>query len=325
LRWDKPGDIRRAGEILARGGLVAFPTETVYGLGASALNAEACRKIFAAKGRPADNPLIVHVAEPDETGLIAEPPGETAGRLIKAFWPGGITVLLNKKPVVPDEVTGGLSTVAVRCPENETARAVIRAAGFPVAAPSANVSGRPSPTRARHVLEDLGGVIDAVIDGGTCRFGVESTIVDQDGALLRPGAVPKEAVEAALGFALKAAGQSGRPKAPGMKYRHYAPRAPLTILSGDLESRVTALAEAAGKSGVLAVSANADAYRAAGAAVIDVGRRPEEYAGNLFAALRELDASGAAHIYADAIERNGVGEAVMNRLLKAASNNGGLT
>ncbi|MBQ5950890.1 MAG: threonylcarbamoyl-AMP synthase [Lachnospiraceae bacterium] len=236
--------IARAGEVLRRGGLVAFPTETVYGLGGNALDPEASRRIYAAKGRPSDNPLIVHIAEKEEICGVAREVPEAALRLMDAFWPGPMTLVLPKKDVIPRETTGGLDTVAVRLPSDEAARALIRAAGVPVAAPSANASGRPSPTRAEHVIEDLSGRIEMILDGGEVGIGIESTIIDLTGEepeILRPGRITREMIRQVCGSvavdpAVTAAPDPDvRPRAPGMKYRHYAPKAPLTVFAGEPE------------------------------------------------------------------------------------------
>ena len=233
--------VKAAADILRRGGLLAIPTETVYGLGADALNEDAVARIFEAKGRPQDNPLILHIPASDWLARCCMDVPEAAYRLAEAFWPGPLTMVLNKSPAVPLRVTGGLPTVGVRCPDHAVTRAVIEAAGVPVAAPSANLSGRPSCTTAAHVRADMDGRIDGVVDGGACAVGVESTIIDltvSPPRLLRPGGLPLEALEAVLGeVALDAAvtrplGDGERPRAPGMKYRHYAPRAPVTVVTG---------------------------------------------------------------------------------------------
>lgn len=239
-------DIARAGKILRGGGLVAFPTETVYGLGADGLDAEACAKIYEAKGRPSDNPLILHVADRAMVDEIAREIPDIAEKLLAAFCPGPITLIFERKDIVPDRITGGLSTVGVRMPENEVARAMIRAAGVPIAAPSANISGRPSPTTAASVYRDMQGRIPLILDGGPCRFGVESTIVDCTGpvaTILRPGAITREMLTEVLGgVKLDPAlvGAKVVPKAPGMKYKHYAPNAPMTLLEGGPEKMVPA-------------------------------------------------------------------------------------
>ena len=235
-------DIETAAAILREGGLVGIPTETVYGLGASGLNPDAVRRIFEAKGRPQDNPLILHI--PDETWLERYcrniPPA--AYTLAEKFWPGPLTMILRRRENVPNAVTAGLDTVGVRCPDHPVTLAIIRAAGVPVAAPSSNLSGRPSPTCAAHMAEDMDGRIDAIVDGGPCGVGVESTIVDltcNPPRLLRPGGVPMEELHSVLGgMAIDPAvthqlGEGEQPRAPGMKYRHYAPKAPVTVIKGD--------------------------------------------------------------------------------------------
>ena len=233
--------IRRAGRIIREGGLVAFPTETVYGLGGDALNPESSRKIYAAKGRPSDNPLIVHVCRwKDVAPIVRSVPGE-AEELARAFWPGPLTMILNKNDSVPPETTGGLDTVAIRFPDNRIAQALIDASGGYIAAPSANRSGRPSPTLARYCLEDLDGRVEMILDGGQVGIGIESTIVDlteKRPVILRPGYITREMLEAVLGevevdSALIDPDSGVAPKAPGMKYRHYAPRGELVIFEGE--------------------------------------------------------------------------------------------
>ena len=243
--------MERAGKILRGGGLVAFPTETVYGLGADALNEEAAGKIYKAKGRPSDNPLIVHIADPDALDGIVESVPEKAAALAAAFWPGPLTMIFHKKECVPYGTTGGLSTVAVRMPSDEIARELIRQGGGYVAAPSANVSGRPSPTTAQHVYEDMAGRIPMILDGGPVPIGLESTIVDLTGerpVILRPGYITLDMVRSVTGEAevdqgLIAEDSSVRPKAPGMKYRHYAPRADLQIVEGPMEQVISYINE----------------------------------------------------------------------------------
>ena len=234
--------IKKAGDILKSGGLVAFPTETVYGLGADALNEDAAKKIYAAKGRPSDNPLIVHIADMEALGKITETIPEKAIVVAKKYWPGPLTMIFQKTNAVPLGTTGGLDTVAVRMPEHLIAKEIIRAGGGYIAAPSANTSGRPSPTTAQHVEEDLTGKIDMIVDGGAVNIGVESTILDmtvEPPMILRPGAVTKEMLEELIGEVavdktLIEPDSKKVPKAPGMKYRHYAPKAELTVLEGDL-------------------------------------------------------------------------------------------
>lgn len=327
--------MERAGEILRRGGLVAFPTETVYGLGGDALNPESSRKIYAAKGRPSDNPLIVHIADTDALEKIAAEIPESARRLAEAFWPGPLTMILKKSDAVPRETTGGLDTVAVREPSHPTARELIRCAGGYVAAPSANTSGRPSPTQAKYVAEDLDGRIDMILDGGDVGIGLESTIVDltvEPPQILRPGYITAEMLERVLGAVdtditvLQSQIEAGQaPKAPGMKYRHYAPRGELVIIRGepgavvaDINRRSAADRAAGERVGVIATDETRTRYRAD--VVKDAGHRgdEEEIAHNLYTILREFDDEGVTRIYSESFPAEGLGQAIMNRLLKAA-------
>ena len=242
--YDK-GELNHAAQILRQGGLVAFPTETVYGLGGDGFNPQAAKKIYEAKGRPSDNPLILHISKREELDAIAARIPETAEKLMDAFWPGPMTLIFEKTKAVPYETTGGLDTVAVRMPSHEGARQLIESAGVPVAAPSANTSGRPSPTTAEHVKEDLWGRIDMIIDGGLVGIGVESTIIDvteETPTILRPGHITKNMIAKVIGTVQMDAGLSGldqsvKPKAPGMKYRHYAPKASMTVIQGKKGSR----------------------------------------------------------------------------------------
>lgn len=331
-RIDEDG-IRRAGEILRRGGLVAFPTETVYGLGANALDEEASAKIYAAKGRPSDNPLIVHIADWDDIYRIAAEVPREAKLLADVFWPGPLTMILKKSGEVPLATTGGLSTVAVRMPSHEAARALIRAGGGYVAAPSANTSGRPSPTKASHVMEDMDGAIDMIIDGGDVEIGLESTIVDlteKIPTILRPGYISREMLRQVLGEVELDRGllddDSGiRPKAPGMKYRHYAPRASLFIVEGEQEAvraKINALvSEAAAKgdrAGVIGTDESLAYYH--GGIVKSIGTREDELtiAQHLYGILREFDELNVQVIYTESFETPKIGQAIMNRLVKAA-------
>lgn len=327
--------IQEAGEVIRSGGLVAFPTETVYGLGGDALNAESSGKIYAAKGRPSDNPLIVHIAEKENLYQIAAEVPEAAEKLMDRFWPGPLTMIFKKKECVPDETTGGLPTVAVRMPSDPAARAFIRAAGGFVSAPSANISGRPSTTKAEHVIDDLLGRIDMILDGGSAVIGLESSIVDMSESrpvILRPGAVTKEMLEQVLGYVevdktIIESDSAVKPKAPGMKYRHYAPRADMIIVKGDrkkVEKKISGLvreAHAVGeKAGVLATDETAACYQAD--VVISLGQawREEEISGRLFDALRKFDETDVSRIYSESFSDSGIGAAIMNRLLKAAGN-----
>jgi len=319
-------EIDLAAELLRSGGLVALPTETVYGLGANGLNETAVAKIFAAKGRPNDNPLILHISDAEDmTRYCAEIP-DLVYKLADAFWPGALTLVLKRKPIVPDAVTAGLSTVAIRCPDHALTRAVIAAAGLPIAAPSANVSGRPSPTTAAHVLEDMDGKIDAVLDGGPCTIGVESTILDLTTTpphLLRPGGVSVEQIESVIGpidTHTRAVGAAETPVAPGMKYRHYAPKAPMTLLLGDPAKTAAYLAaETKPADGILCFN-EFTAQFAAPPNVIAMGRigHSEEQAHVIFDALRRFDALAVPHIYAQCPDETDLGLAVVNRLKKAA-------
>ncbi len=332
-RTPDPAIIAQAGQILKDGGLVAFPTETVYGLGGDALNPDSSRKIYAAKGRPSDNPLIVHIAEMEALKPICAQIPETMRRLAEAFWPGPLTMIVPKSDLVPKETTGGLDTVAIRMPDHETALALIRAAGGYIAAPSANASGRPSPTLASHVMEDLQGRIEMILDGGEVGIGVESTIVDLTGevpTILRPGYVTEEMLRRVLGEVqtdptLMQKVEGGRPKAPGMRYRHYAPKGTLSLVEGDaavVTERINALiAEAASegkKTGVLCTEETLAEYHAD--VVRSLGSRADmrSIALHLYRALREFDTEGVEMIYAESFSRDGFGQAVMNRLLKAA-------
>ena len=309
--------LQEAGDILKRGGLVAFPTETVYGLGADALNEEAAKKIYAAKGRPSDNPLIVHITNMAALGKIVSQIPDAARKVAEAYWPGPLTMIFEKTKIVPYGTTGGLETVAVRMPSHPAARAVIDAGGGYIAAPSANTSGRPSPTRAEHVAEDLAGRIEMIVDGGPVEIGVESTILDMTVTppmILRPGAVTREMLEELIGEVavdqtlLKADSRTA-PKAPGMKYRHYAPKANLVVVEGEVE-KVTAW--------IRETAATKESYPDGDVKV--AGTRADEatIASSLYGILREFDRDGVDEIYSEAFASGGIGAAVMNRLLKAA-------
>lgn len=325
--------IDQAGEILKEGGLVAFPTETVYGLGANALDEEAAKKTYAAKGRPSDNPLIVHIADMKDLKKIVKEIPESAEKLAERFWPGPLTMIFEKSEIVPHGTTGGLDTVAVRMPSDEIARELILAGGGYISAPSANTSGRPSTTTAQHVEEDLSGKIEMIVDGGPVDIGVESTIVDMTVVppmILRPGAVTKEMLEETIGEVsvdqtLLSADSKEPPKAPGMKYRHYAPKADLTVVEGDtkdviafINAKTKEAAENGRKSGVIATEETEGCYR--GADVKCAGTREDEMtiAAGLYRILREFDDDGVDVIYSEAFYSDGIGSAVMNRLLKAA-------
>ena len=325
--------IEEAGRIIRKGGLVAFPTETVYGLGGDALNPESSKKIYAAKGRPSDNPLIVHIADKRDLHRIVREVPEKAEKLMEAFWPGPLTMIFYKNELVPQATTGGLDTVAVRMPSDRIAAAFIRAAGGFVAAPSANVSGRPSTTTAAHVEEDLGGRIEMILDGGQAVIGLESTIVDmsvEPPVILRPGAVTEEMMEAVIGplevdKAIIAPDSGVKPKAPGMKYRHYAPRADLAVVEGSTEAVIAAInqlaeeAEAEGKRvGIIATDETKDRYPKGLVLSLGARKHEEEIAQHLFEVLRDFDETDVDCIYSEAFDEASIGPAIMNRLLKAA-------
>ena len=326
--------LREAADIIRRGGLVAFPTETVYGLGGNALDPLASERIYAAKGRPSDNPLIVHIADMAELPPLVREIPEMARRLMDAYWPGPMTLIFPKADIVPDATTGGLDTVAVRMPSHPVAAALIRETGLPIAAPSANASGRPSPTKASHVAEDLSGRIDMILDGGEVDIGLESTVIDVTGeepVILRPGYISLEAVRRAAGAGeddptiLKKPEGDLRPKAPGMKYRHYAPRARMQIFAGApgaVTERILSLMQAdlaeGRRVGVLCSEETAASYEGADVKILGSQGDEEAAAHNLFNALRECDEDGVDVIYAEAFEEGEIAEAVMNRMLKAA-------
>lgn len=321
-------DIEAAAAILRAGGLVGIPTETVYGLGANGLDPAAVRRIFEAKGRPQDNPLILHIPDPSWLERYCRDVPVAARRLAEQFWPGPLTMILPRRTLVPDEVTCGLETVGVRCPDHPVTLAIIRAAGVPVAAPSGNRSGRPSPTCARHMLEDMEGRIQAVVDGGPCGVGVESTIVDLTlpvPRLLRPGGLPLEALEAVLGHvdvdrAVTAPLSPGeKPRAPGMKYRHYAPRAPVTVVTGDGAATAAYIRRQAGaNTGVICFGEYRDRFP--GCTVRSIGPAGDrgEQARRVFDALRSFDGTSVTAIFAQCPGEEGLGLAVANRLKKAA-------
>jgi len=325
--------LQEAGEILRQGGLVAFPTETVYGLGGDALNPQSSRKIYAAKGRPSDNPLIIHIASMEALPLIVKEVNDKVRKVAESFWPGPLTIILPKSDAVPEETTGGLQTVAVRFPSHPVARRLIECAGGYVAAPSANVSGKPSPTLAKYVIEDMDGRIDMIIDGGEVGIGLESTIVDltvEPPQILRPGYITQEMLNEVLGavdvdktILDNSSGQA--PKAPGMKYRHYAPKGDLTIVTGDaadvvayINAQAAEFTAAGKKVGIIASEEMLQQYRAA--IVKNIGNRTDEtaIARNLYRILREFDEDGAEIIFSEAFDDGGMGQAIMNRLLKAA-------
>ena len=318
-----------AADIIKAGGLVAIPTETVYGLGANGLDEAAVAKIFEAKGRPQDNPLILHICGPEQIELFCRDIPESAYRLAEKFWPGPLTMVLPARECVPKRTTGGLDTVAVRCPDNDVTRQVIRLAGVPVAAPSANISGKPSTTTAQHVLHDHDGRIDAVVDGGPCRVGLESTIVDLTGdrpRLLRPGGVTPEELQEVLGDLVidKAVtaqiDKDAVVKAPGMKYKHYAPDCDVVIVSGSREKAAEYIrAHYEPGDRVLCFQEELELYAGCDHLAYGWEDAVETLSAGLFAALRELDETGVARVYARCPVGGGVAYAVQNRLKKAAA------
>ena len=323
-----PEHVAEAGAIIRSGGLVAFPTETVYGLGADAMNSAAVQKIFEAKGRPADNPLIVHISDKNQIPALAREINENARRLIETFMPGPFTIILKKQKNIPDAVTAGLDTVGIRFPAEPVAVRFIAAAGTPIAAPSANLSGSPSPTRAADVFSDMNGRIDAVIRGGNCEVGVESTIVDASGevpVLLRPGGVTIDQIREIVPGAeldkniLKTVGKDEKPRCPGMKYRHYAPKAQVIVVEGEQEAVQKKIRELLEENrdkitGVLTMYGNVYDRPV----MICGGSENREYAKNLFSALRDFDKLGVELVFAEFCEKDGYGLAVKNRLYKAA-------
>ena len=333
LSGEEERALRLAGETMKKGGLVAFPTETVYGLGGDALNPESSRKIYAAKGRPSDNPLIVHISRLEDIFRIVSDFPEAAGRAAQAFWPGPLTMILPKSDAVPKETTGGLDTVAVRFPSHPAAQKLIEFSGGYVAAPSANLSGRPSPTLAKYVAQDMDGRIDCIIDGGPVGIGLESTIVDMTvdpPQILRPGYVTAQELARVLGqvdmdvtILRDDSGQA--PKAPGMKYRHYAPKGDLVIVEGEpsavasyINEQTKNLSAEGLRTGVIATSERADSYRADVIKCVGSRTDEEQIAHNLFSALREFDDEGVDFMFSESFAQNGLGQAIMNRLLKAA-------
>ncbi len=325
--------LQQAGQVLKQGGLVAFPTETVYGLGGDALNPDSSRKIYAAKGRPSDNPLIVHIADMEALEPIVEQVTREAKLIAEAFWPGPLTMILPKSDKVPLETTGGLQTVAVRMPSHPVARELIRYGGGYVAAPSANTSGKPSPTVAKYVIEDMDGKIDVIIDGGEVGIGLESTIIDltvNPPQILRPGYVTQDMLEKVLGQVdidkTILENDSGlAPKAPGMKYRHYAPKGELTIVSGEPEQVLLYINEQTVKlqnqGYKVGVICSKDCFLGyCGDEVKCIGSREDEeaIARNLYRILREFDDEAVEFIFSESFDSVGMGQAIMNRLLKAA-------
>ena len=325
-----PNEIQKAAEIIKNGGLVGIPTETVYGLGADGLNPGAVSHIFLAKGRPQDNPLILHISEASWLGQYCQDIPEVAWQLAKRFWPGPLTMILRRKPIVPDVVTAGLETVGMRCPAHSMCRAIIEAAEVPIAAPSGNTSGSPSPTTARHMLDDMEGKIDAILDGGDCQVGVESTIIDLTCVpprLLRPGGIPLEQLrdvleEVEVDPAVTRPLEDGEhPRAPGMKYRHYPPKAPVTVVRGDPLRSAQYILDHAGNSyweGIICFDEFAHWFQDHPVERLGGSLDSFEHARRLFRALRAMDDSSVKHIWSQCPGTEGMGLAVVNRLSKAA-------
>ena len=318
-----------AGEIIRGGGLVVFPTETVYGLGANALDESAAEKIYAAKGRPQNNPLIVHIATPEDAEKYAYT-SEAYRRLAKAFMPGPLTVIMPKRDCIPLGVTGGLDTVGIRCPENKIARALIEASGVPIAAPSANISGKPSPTAAEHVRDDLENKVDMILDGGECSFGLESTIVKVESdrlILLRPGAITLDMLRALFDRVDVAEAvtdklpENARPLSPGMMYRHYAPSSPLFLVGGDEEKRLAYFSAADSDTLLLIFDEEKELFKSHKTICIGSKKNISSQAKRLFAALREADRTDAKKILAPLPEKSGIALALYNRMIRAAAHN----
>lgn len=327
--------LKKISDTLKDGGLVVLPTETVYGLGGNGLNKRACKKIYEAKGRPSDNPLILHIAENSQLDeLVAEIP-DVAKKCIEKFWPGPLTIIFKRAAIIPDEATGGLDTVAIREPSNEIAHAILKAVDFPVAAPSANLSGRPSPTKVEHVIEDLNGRVDIIVDGGHSVVGIESTVLDVTAdppMILRPGKITLEDLrEIDENITIDSAtidSKSGEiPKSPGQKYRHYAPRAEAICFGGRLDKVVNEIKKNIEenkdkKIAVLATDETYEEYKNLDIKLlVNLGSRDhlEEVASNLFDALRRCDEEKVDIIFAEGFELRGMGLSIMNRLLKACS------
>ena len=322
------GQVEEAAAVLRRGGLLGIPTETVYGLGANGLDEGAVGRIFAAKGRPQDNPLILHIPSADRLERYCRDIPAAAYVLAGRFWPGPLTMILRRKPLVPDAVTAGLDTVGMRCPAHPVCRAILAAADLPVAAPSGNTSGRPSPTTAADMLEDMDGKIDAIVDGGPCAVGVESTIIDlteRPPRLLRPGGVTLEELEAVLGevavdpAVTRLMGAGEKPRAPGMKYRHYAPKAPVTVVKGAPAQAARYIRRHIGDAdGVICFNEFVPLFEGHPVEPIGPAGDPAEHARRVFDALRYFDGTDVQRIWAQCPDPVGIGLAVSNRLNKAA-------
>ena len=326
----EPNEVGKAAGIIRSGGLVGIPTETVYGLGANGLDSEAVERIFLAKGRPQDNPLILHIPDASWLERYCQDIPKDAWRLAERFWPGPLTMILRRKPAVPDVVTAGLDTVGVRCPAHSMCRAIIVQAGVPIAAPSGNLSGKPSPTTARHMLDDMDGRIDALLDGGDCQVGVESTIIDltcTPPRLLRPGGIPLEQLKDVLESVeldpavTRQLGKEERPRAPGMKYRHYAPKAPVTVVRGDPQDTAQYILDHVADSyweGIICFNEYVHWFQDYPVERLGGAADTFEQARRLFRALRAMDDNGVKHIWVQCPDSAGMGLAVVNRLSKAA-------
>ena len=323
-------EIKKQAEILKKGDTVIFPTETVYGLGANALDEKAVSKIYEAKGRPSDNPLIVHIYDKHQVEELAKDISPKAHVVMDRFWPGPITIILNKKDIVPSRTSGGLDTVAIRMPSNPIAKELLKETNLPIAAPSANISGRPSPTKANHVYEEMNNRVDGIILGGDCTFGLESTVLDLTNdipTILRPGSVTKEDLESVIGQvnidpALENKEDNIKAKAPGMKYKHYSPNADVFIVSGgekEVAEKINALVSENDKNNIksviLCMEEHKNLYK--GDTII-LGRDLQEVGSNLFDSLIMADKKGYDVVYTEAFENKGIGRAIMNRLLKSA-------
>lgn len=323
--------INEAADIIRCGGLVAFPTETVYGLGANGLNEEAVKKIYIAKGRPQDNPLILHVSSKEEVNALVEEIPQVAKQCMNMFWPGPLTIILEKSNLVPDIITGGLNSVAIRMPNNEIALQLIKKAGTPIAAPSANTSGSPSPTIANHVIEDLNGKVDMIIDGGSTEVGLESTILDLSGeipTILRPGGVTIEQLRLVIPNVIMDVSEVSEdkiPKSPGQKYRHYAPVADMILFEGEIchiskaiNLKTKELMIEGLKVGIMATEETKEQYPEGYVIVVGSRNKKETIASNLFTAMRFFDEAKVNIILAEGIESDHIGTAIMNRMVKAA-------
>ena len=323
-------EINKQAALLKEGKTVIFPTETVYGLGANALDEYAVKKIYEAKGRPSDNPLIVHIADKDEVNILADNISEKAKIVMDKFWPGPITIVLNKKDIVPKTTSGGLNTVAIRMPEHKIAQAIIKASGVPIAAPSANISGKPSPTKGIHVKEEMQGRVSGIIIGDDCNYGLESTVLDMTEEIpmiLRPGSITKEDLENLIGEvlldpSLEKKEDNKKAKAPGMKYTHYSPNADVYIVSGNrddvvefINKKIIENSHNNLKTGVMCLEENRSSYNGLS---ISLGSNLDEVGSNLFSTLIEMDNNKVDIIYSEEFPNKGVGRAIMNRLLKSA-------